>query len=92
MILFHLNQDQSRLKRIDSNKFKHFIDNIMHKEAVKMNSKGRVAFLIGILDETNLPKIDPEKINSKLEIQQTLIKRRAVSPKVVRTYTYILLP
>ena len=52
----------------------------MHKEAANMNSENGVAFLINLLDETTLPKLNPEIINSKLEIQQTLVKNRALSP------------
>ena len=58
----------------------------MHKEAANMNSENGVAFLINLLDETTLPKLNPEIINSKLEIQQTLVKNRALSPDIKKTY------
>ena len=60
----------------------------MFREAAKLNSANGIAFLINLKDETKLPKLSPEAVSSKIEVHQTLINRRAVSPDMRNTYNY----
>ena len=61
----------------------------MSKEAAKLNSTSGVAFLIDLMDDSKLPKLRPESIASKMAIHKTLVNRRAVSPDVKSTYSFI---
>ena len=85
-ILHHLTGNQSKLEKVKSKNFSNYMNKVIHKEAANVDSKNGVAFLIKLLHEEKIQKLSPEKLNSKLEIRQTLIKRRAISPKVAKTY------
>ena len=51
-----------------------------------MNSTNGIAFVINVWDDTKLPKLNPEAVSSKMEVPQTLVNRRALSPDIRNTY------
>ena len=82
--LLQLDEDQFELEGIRSLKTQNIINKVIDKVTTKERDS-HIAYLIEVCQGSSFPKINQE--NSKLEINQNLMKRKAVSPDARSIYS-----